>query len=142
MTLRRLLPVLLFTLTCVLAAEPALAAVPITRHTCPHGAGEDVHSPDLSADGRYVAYDCQGDVFVLDRSSGQTERISVATGGAPGNGWSYWASISADGRYVAFVSDSTNFASGDGSGGYDVFLRDRQAATTTLVSRSTTGQPH
>ena len=43
-----------------------------------------------------------GDVFVHDRQSGTTERVSVDSGGAQGNGDSFDPSISADGRYVAF----------------------------------------
>ena len=47
------------------------------------------------------------DVFVRDRQTGTTERVSVDSGGAQGNGDSYYPSISADGRYVAFESRAT-----------------------------------
>ena len=68
----------------------------------------------MSADGRYVAFGSDasnlvpgdtnhaGDVFVRDRRSGTTERVSVATGGTQANGASVSPAISADGRYVAF----------------------------------------
>jgi hypothetical protein len=39
-----------------------------------------------------------------------------------------------DGRYVAFVSTATNLVAGDTNGIPDVFVRDLQAGTTTLVS--------
>ena len=47
-------------------------------------------------------------------------------------------SLSADGRYVAFLSEADNLVPGqeDAKGEPDVFLRDRVAGTTTLVSRT------
>ena len=46
------------------------------------------------------------------------------------------ATISADGRHVAFESDADNLSAADGNAFANVFVRDLQAATTTLVSRS------
>lgn len=76
----------------------------------------------ISADGRYVAFGSVannlvpddtngvGDVFVRDRGTGQTTRVSVASDGTQGNAWGSSArpSISADGRYVAFMSPASN----------------------------------
>ena len=50
-----------------------------------------------------------------------------------------FASLSADGRYVAFSSTATNLAPGDTDDGNDVYVRDRQLGTTTLVSVSSAG---
>jgi TolB protein len=44
--------------------------------------------------------------------------------------------ISADGRLVAFDSAATNLSPDDGDAIYDVLVRDRQAHTTTPVSRA------
>jgi hypothetical protein len=103
--------------------------------------------PSLSADGRYVAFhsaannlvagDTNGlvDVFVRDLQAGTTTRVSVGAGGAQATGGaSNLARISADGRYVAFSSLATNLVSGDTNGTIDVFVRDRQAGTTSRVS--------
>ena len=103
--------------------------------------------PQISADGRYVAFESESanlapgdangysmDIFVFDRLSQTTERVSVASDGSPGNGYSAAASISADGRYVAFESESTNLAPGDANGWEDVFVRDRVSGTTEQVS--------
>jgi hypothetical protein len=49
-----------------------------------------------------------GDVFVRDRQSGATERVSVAGNGEQGNDQSYFSAISADGRYLVFASDASN----------------------------------
>src|SRR5207249_1268748 len=107
--------------------------------------------PALSADGRFVAFgsdatnlvagDTNGttDVFVHDRQTGTTERVSVASGGGTqGNGKSggffAFPALSADGRFVAFQSDATNLVAGDTNGTTDVFVHDRQTATTERVS--------
>ena len=100
----------------------------------------------ISADGRFVAFrsladnlvsgDTNGtwDVFVRDRQSGTTERVSVDSSGAEANGQSNDPSISADGRFVAFDSAATNLVAGDANGALDVFVHDRQTGTTERVS--------
>ncbi|BCD96231.1 dockerin type I domain-containing protein [Marinagarivorans cellulosilyticus] len=106
---------------------------------------------DISADGRYVVFsshadnlvpgDTNGwdDVFIRDRELGTTERLSVSTSGAQTNWWSQEPSISGDGRYVVFTSHDSQLSPNDTNNTHDVFLRDRQAGTTTLISVSTTG---
>jgi Tol biopolymer transport system component len=109
--------------------------------------GNDVsYGPSVSADGRYVAFwsaasnlvpgdtNANYDIFVRDRQSGTTERVSVATGGGEANGGSFGPAISADGRYVAFSSDATNLVAGDANGWRDVFVHDRQTGTTVRAS--------
>ena len=107
--------------------------------------------PAISADGRFVAFysfatdlvgaDTNGfvDIFVHDRQTGTTERVSVATGGGQVTGSSYNPAISADGRFVAFESEASGFVSGDTNAAYDVFVHDRQTGTTERASVSTGG---
>jgi Tol biopolymer transport system component len=77
--------------------------------------------PVISADGRFVAFvsgatnlappadaTFQTNVFVRDRRTGRTTKVSVGTGGAAANGGSDQPAISADGRYVAFESRASN----------------------------------
>ncbi|MFO8082519.1 MAG: right-handed parallel beta-helix repeat-containing protein [Armatimonadota bacterium] len=111
----------------------------------------DSHRPSISANGRYVAFyseatdlvpgDTNGsqDVFVHDLTTGQTSRVSVATGGAQADGDSLTVSISADGSCVAFESDATNLVAADTNGVRDVFAHDRTTGVTTRVSVSTHG---
>ena len=111
----------------------------------------DSYYAAVSADGRYVSFHSDGsnlvagdtngggDVFVRDRQTGTTERVSVATGGTQGNASSHIGSMSTDGRYVVFFSDATNLVSGDTNGVPDVFVRDRVSATTERVSVATDG---
>ena len=79
------------------------------------------------------------DVFVRDRQTGTTRRVSVGSGGVQGNGLSFGPAISADGRFVAFESDATNLVPGDTNDASDIFVRDRQTGTTRRVSVSSGG---
>ncbi len=103
----------------------------------------------VSRDGRYVAFVSRAtnlvandnnsslDVFLHDRLTAATERVSLATGGAEGSADSVLGArqaISDDGRYVLFASRAANLVPGDTNGLLDVFLRDRIAATTERVS--------
>jgi subtilisin family serine protease len=109
--------------------------------------------PAISGDGRYVAFPSwasnlvpgdvngQRDIFVHDRVSGVTERVSVASDGAAANGDSAYPHISNDGRYVGFGSGGSNLIPNDTNGPVlDTFLRDRQAGTTEVVSLGATGR--
>lgn len=103
-------------------------------------------SPSISADGRYIAFaseatnlvpgDLNGapDVFVHDRETGETTRVSVTSSGGQAGHWSRSPSISGDGRYVAFDSAAENLVPGDLNGSYDIFVHDRQTGETGLVS--------
>ena len=71
------------------------------------------------------------DVFVRDRFTGMTERVSVTSHGRQGNGDSGFATMSDDGRYVAFSSDASNLVAGDTNGVPDMFVRDRARGTPT-----------
>jgi hypothetical protein len=107
--------------------------------------------PSISADGRFVAFwslasnlvpgdtNNLADVFVRDRQSGTTERVSVDSTGSQGNGGSYYPAISSDGRYVAFWSSASTLAAGDTNGVADVFLRDRQGGSTERDSVNSAG---
>ena len=110
------------------------------------------YGPSISSDGRCVAFnsdasnlvagDANGatDVFVHDRETGQTTRVSVDSAGIEGNGQSGWASISGDGRYVAFSGYASNLVLRDTNGRDDVFVHDRQTGETTRVSIDSAGQ--
>ncbi len=73
-------------------------------------------------------------VFLRNMSAGTTELISVGLNGAPNNGASSRGMITGDGRYAAFSSFATNITTTGGNGQEQVYLRDRVAKTTTLIS--------
>ena len=126
-----------------------------TRRVSVNSAGEQGNSVSyastLSADGRYVAFvsdssnlvpgdtNRREDVFVHDRQTGETRRVSVDRAGAQGNSNSYSPTLSADGRYVAFDSAATNLVPGDTNGYSDVFVHDRQTGETRRASVDSTG---
>jgi uncharacterized repeat protein (TIGR01451 family) len=107
---------------------------------------------DMTPDGRFVAFASAasnlvpgdtngvGDVFVRDRRTGVTERVSVGPRGVQGDGDSNFfgiataPAISDDARYVAFKSDASNLVKGDRNQLTDVFVRDRAAGTTERIS--------
>lgn len=108
-------------------------------------------NPAISGDGRYVAFESSAttliltdtnavpDVFVHDRETGITERVSVASNGDEGNNRSGYPAISANGRYVAFWSRADNLVSGDTNSEEDVFVHDRQTGITERVSVASDG---
>lgn len=79
------------------------------------------------------------DVFVHDRQTGATTRVSVGPAAAEANGGCAAPSISADGRIVAFHSTASNLVATDSNGSRDVFVHDRQTGGTSLVSLDTAG---
>jgi uncharacterized repeat protein (TIGR01451 family) len=107
--------------------------------------------PSISADGRYVAFDSQAsnlvrgdtndaiDVFVHDRVTGATERVSVSSAGVQGDGDSTHPSISADGTRVAFESFADTLVSPDTNFSEDVFVHDRITGATVRVSDAADG---
>lgn len=115
--------------------------------------------PALSADGRFVAFDSEAtnlvaddangcrDVFVHDRQTGQTVRVSLTSAGAEGSvpSWAnpLWASswgpdVSGDGRFVVFLSRALLVPEKTGIG-TDVFLHDVQTGETLRVSACACG---
>ncbi len=103
--------------------------------------------PSISTDGRYVAFnssatnlvagDVEGfsDVFVHDRQTGVTERVSVHTDGTAGDDGVFSnLEISGDGVYVTFGSEATNLVDDDANGAADVFVHNRETGVTERVS--------
>jgi Tol biopolymer transport system component len=94
-----------------------------------------------SYSGDLVANDTNGlgDVFVHERSTGATTRVSVATDGSEGDNASYWPALTADGSQVTFTSIASNLAVKPANGIFDVFLHDRASGKTTLLSSACPG---
>ena len=121
----------------------------------PGTANKSASDVSISGDGRYVAFvsnsadivnnDTNGvaDVFVRDRVSGITQRISIASDGTQANGSSgssyNGTDISADGRYVVFSSTANNLVSNDTNGKPDLFIHDRTDGTTSRVNLTNDG---
>lgn len=127
----------------------------VGRASGPQGAGANSgsHSPSISGDGRLVAFnssatnlsngdsDAFTDVYVRDLQMNTTHLVSRASGGqgADADKNARNPSISSNGRFVAFESVADNLSPIDATGIDDIFVRDLQAGTTTLVTRGPGG---
>ena len=112
---------------------------------------DDAFSLSLSSNGSFVAFGSYAanlvagdtndviDVFVHDRDTGTTTRVSVATDGTQANDESFSPAISSSGRFVAFRSDATNLVANDTNNNSDIFVRDRNLGTTRRVSVDSDG---
>lgn len=126
-----------------------------------HGGEGNARSTNasISDDGRIVAFESgasnlvprdgnqQGnanlpppDVFVHDRATGITERVSLAADGADPDDWSIFPEVSGDGRWVAFQSYATNIVPGDTNETVDVFVRDLATGAVDRVSVTDDGE--
>lgn len=115
-------------------------------------ADNESYVPIISGNGRFVTYqstatnlvvnDTNGkrDVFVFDRETGGTIRVSVGASGIQANDNSYVPHINMTGTAVVFDSEASNLVAGDTNGTRDVFVHDIAAGKTTLISKSSTGE--
>jgi len=102
--------------------------------------------PSISANGQFIVFTSgannlvvgdtnnKPDVFVRDRLTGITTRVSINSSGIEANQGAREGSISGDGRFVAFSSESTNLMSEETSSLDYVYVHDRQTGTTSLIS--------
>ncbi len=139
--------------TAVRATPDAIEAVeahgPTIRASVSSGGGQSNEAssrPAVSANGRYVAFSSDAnnlvsgdtnnvrDIFVYDRDTNSTQRVSIRTGGEQANGPSFSPAISDDGQVIAFYSLASNLVDGDTNGRADVFAHNRQTGQTSLMS--------
>jgi Tol biopolymer transport system component len=139
----------------------------VDRVTGSEGAILDERSPEaeaISEEGRYVLFrdhveDLENPagehepglstVYVRDIQTGTTTTVSRAGGSSIGgpegelaNENSRGNSISPDGRYAAFTSAATNLVAGmEANTASQVYVRDLQSNTTTLISKTAAGEP-
>ena len=102
----------------------------------------------VTPDGRYTLFTSRAsnlvaadtnlgaDLFLHDANAGTTERVNVGAAGAQADGSiGMIAGISDDSRYVVFDSTARTLVAASTFGFRQVYLRDRVAGTTTLLSR-------
>ncbi len=106
--------------------------------------------PSISGDGNLVAFIsaasnfAQGpsgisDIFVHNRTTGETILVSKAGDGTPANNDSFFPSISSNGRYIAFDSFAKNLVNRSTGFLGDIYLHDLQTGETTLLSQAPGG---
>jgi Tol biopolymer transport system component len=118
-----------------------------------HGWSESDAWAIVSPDGRFIAFDNDGDdltpgdsngsddVYLRDMTLGTTTLVSVPDGGGSGDNWSFTGAPSSDGRFVTFTSYATNMVQNDSNGVIDVFVRDLLMGTTRCISVDANGNP-
>ncbi len=97
--------------------------------------------PTVSADGRYVAYalrrgasPTRSSVWLHDRVTGTTTLVSRRADGTAADGYNAEPAVSADGTRVAYTSTGGRLSRRKAANLAGVFLYDRAAETTTLLS--------
>ena len=108
----------------------------------------------ISDDGRFVTFGTtasdvvppdplgHGDVFRLDRATGEMLLVSRGLDGGPANESSGGSTISADGSLVAFSSLATDLVPGDDDGDVNgVFVVDLVAGTTSELTLGRHDEP-
>lgn len=122
------------------------------RRTGGQGGNGPSNDPGISKDGRYIVYESKAsnlvngdtngrkDIFLYDRATGNTKRVSVSSTGKQGNGGSEDAAISADGKFIVFSSYARNLVAGDTNRKRDVFVHKRTTGKIERVSVRTGGR--
>ena len=109
---------------------------------------DDVYGPEMTPDGRFIAYverefagtTNYSSVRLWDQQSGTNVLVSAGPDGLwPTNSTSHTPAVSQDGRYVTFLSDATNLVSNLVSNGLHIYRRDLQTSATVLVDADTSG---
>lgn len=125
----------------------------VSNETSIVGLGSSGEQPTLgsgttsvSSDGRYISFQSESsdlvpgdmngkvDVFLRDRLTNSTTRISLTSSGTESNNHSFDPDVSDDGRYVSFRSDANNLVPNDTNGLSDAYVRDTLLSTTTRVN--------
>jgi hypothetical protein len=125
----------------------------ISKTTGGSPADDDSEDPAISPNGLIVAFESEasnlpgglgtGDdqSYVRDLQGGRTLLVSRNTAGDPANDDSEDVSLSGNGRFVEFESYATNLPGSLGPTYTQVYLRDRKQDQTTLISRTSGGDP-
>jgi Tol biopolymer transport system component len=141
-----MIKLLVLLLILILSASTAAQDTPIVRF----GNSASLN-PSISADGRYIAFASDAsnlvsddtndstDIFVHDRDTSTTTRVSVASDGTQGNSYSRQSHISANGRFVTFESEASNLVPDDTNNQPDIFVHNLDTGETVRVSVASDG---
>lgn len=120
----------------------------VTKTTDGQGLNDQTLLNSISGNGRVVGFtseatnvvpnDTNGvrDGFVFDFDTGENERVSVSSAGSEGDFDSVDVQLSDDGNKAAFVSGATNLDLLTTNNVSNIFLRDRQAGSTQVISQA------
>jgi Tol biopolymer transport system component/chitodextrinase len=122
----------------------ALSKISVTQDGSPSTG--DSQTASVSGDGTKVAFvsnasnlvagdtNNSADIFLHDRTTGVTKRVSMGLGNAQTNGHSYKPVINQDGRYVLFTSKATNLPGNNNGNVEDLYLYDDKTGMIERIS--------
>ncbi|UNO43329.1 hypothetical protein [Streptomyces sp. MST-110588] len=126
----------------------AVETVSVTADGRP--SAKNASTPAISDDGRYVSFTSPAsdlvpgdtnnawDVFVRDRHTGTTRRVSMDQDGGQIAGGAFYPALSGDGHHAAFQTRQALDPEDTNKAG-DIFVRDLRAGTTRRVSLADDG---
>lgn len=109
-------------------------------------ANNESYDASISGNGRFVIFSSLADnlvagdtnkladIFVHDRLTRVTTRVSIANDHSQTNDISLYPDISGDGRFVTFLSYASNLVAGDTNGKGNIFVYDRENGLIQRVS--------
>jgi hypothetical protein len=124
----------------------------ISKTTGGSPADDDSEDAAISPNGRIVGFESLASnlpgglgtadqSYVRDLNGGRTLLVSKNSAGNPANGDTEDVSVSRNGRFVEFESEATNLPGSLGPTYTQVYLRDRKNDKTTLISKTSGGDP-
>jgi Tol biopolymer transport system component len=116
-----------------------LSNIPLYTIYC----GAAVKNPSISSGGRYLVYEQNASVYLLDCQAGTSNLISRnwQANIAPADGNSCNPSITPDAQFVIYASSATNLVYNDRNNASDIFVWDRLRNVNICVSANSLGLP-
>ena len=134
--------------TTTLITTNALGSLmPGTLYPPAYGATENRFGPEMTPDGRFIAYASRepaaggtnSSVHVWDSVANTDSAVSTNASGVPANTISYTPALSGNGGCVAFLSNATNLVVNPVVPGFHLYLYDLQSGILHLVDVDTNG---
>jgi Tol biopolymer transport system component len=100
----------------------------------------DLAEPQISADGRFVAYDDGTNVLVWDGQIASNILVSVNLSSGPADGISKSPAMTPDARSIVFLSSASDLVTNTVNGSFQVYVHDLVAGSTRLVTLNRDGQ--
>src|SRR5438046_82350 len=120
----------------------------VSRNASGDAVLSDPNGPDMTPDGRFIAYTeaaapivGYSAVYLWEAQTGARTLVSAnLSGQVTTNTFSDTPAVSADGRFVAFLSDAPDLITNAVGDSFQVYLRDVTASVTRLVSADVDGE--
>jgi Tol biopolymer transport system component len=133
--------------TTTLITTNALGSFATNNPYPPYGVDENRFGPEMTADGRFIAFASRepaaggtnSSVHVWDSLANADQAVSTNATGVPANTISYTPVLSGNGGFVAFLSNATNLVANPVSAGFHLYLCNLQTGALQLVDVDTNG---